>query len=236
MAIDNIVRAFSALVGLDSKILDFNAQKSEDKLKNTSKFLADNADSIVEYTRITRCEPIGMIDHTITLNPVIPDLMSTLTHVYAVMYSQAFSLSINARINGIDVIKTLSKINPNRNLKSSTFGLESHSLRLPTYNRNISTESYLPEKNKTGIRMTMEAKEPKSKKTTNVIYNVPTRETNGDSSNPPTKSTNSRAGVDLDNVSYDISGENLWIIGLEVSNKSDLGYEKEGEVRLLVSE
>lgn len=201
MAIDNIVRAFSALVGLDSKIQDFNAQKSEDKLKNTSKFLTDNADSIVEYTRITRCEPIGMIDHTITLNPVIPDLMSTLTHVYAVMYSQAFSLSINARINGIDVIKTLSKINPNRNLKSSTFGLESHSLRLPTYNRNISTESYLPEKNKTGIRMTMEAKEPKSKKTTNVIYNVPTRETNGDSSNPPTKSTNSRAGVDLDNVS-----------------------------------
>ena len=42
--------------------------------------------------------------------------------------------------------------------------------------------------------------------------------------------------VDLDNIPYGISGENLWIIGLEVSDKGDLGYELEGEVRLLVSE
>ena len=42
--------------------------------------------------------------------------------------------------------------------------------------------------------------------------------------------------VDLNNISHDISGENLWIVGLEVSDKGDLGYEVGGEVRLLVSE
>lgn len=139
--INNIVAAVAAIGGIvttakvvkDSGILK---NSKTEKVKLGMKYANDSADSIVEYTRLTRCEPIAMIDHTIILNPVLPDLMGTLTHIYAVMYSQAFSLAINARIGDINIVQILDKINPNRDLKRVGLAIESHSLMLPDYRKD----------------------------------------------------------------------------------------------------
>lgn len=94
------------------------------------------SDSLVEYTRSTRTEPITMIDHTIINRPELSDLMATLTTIYAAMYSQAFSIAINHEIGSIKALKALDKINPNRSVMKNFPGLESHALTLPDY-RNI---------------------------------------------------------------------------------------------------
>lgn len=97
------------------------------------------ANSMVQYTRATRCEPITMIDHRIIHDASLPDLMATLTTIYAAMYSQSFSLAINQEIGDIKIMKTLEKINPNRSKLEAGLalasGLESHSLTLPDYSK-----------------------------------------------------------------------------------------------------
>lgn len=143
MSITTIVNAVAAVAGMKKSYDAINAPHVTDDMrkKGLVKYAAANADSIVEFTRVARCEPIGMIDHTIILNPVLPDLMSTLTHIYAVMYSQAFSLAINATINDIEVLRTLNAINPKRDMKRAIYGFESRSLRLPKYTNGVSLES-----------------------------------------------------------------------------------------------
>lgn len=143
MSITVIAEAVGAALGIRDSYKAFTNHNIDNttRIKGLSKFAAKNADSIIEFTRVSRCEPIGMIDHTIILNPVLPDLMSTLTHIYAVMYSQAFSLAINARIDGIEVMKTLNVINPKRSFKQAVLGMESVGLKLPNYKSKVSLES-----------------------------------------------------------------------------------------------
>lgn len=143
MSINTIVAAIGALTGLKKSYDAFTNPDitNSTRIKGMTKFLAGNSDSIVEFTQVTRCEPIGMIDHTIILNPVLPDLMATLTHIYAVMYSQAFSLAVNATVDDIAVVRTLNQINPNRKMKHAFQSLESASLKLPDYSDTVSLES-----------------------------------------------------------------------------------------------
>lgn len=132
-----------------SDIIDSAVKMIKDRVSNIDKH-ALTSDSLIEYTRSTRTEPITMIDHTIIKQPELSDLMATLTTIYAAMYSQAFSIAINHEIGSIRALKALDKINPNRSTSKAFPGLESHSLTLPNY-RNI-------EKNyKTTNKITMES-------------------------------------------------------------------------------
>lgn len=132
-----------------SDIIDSAVKMFKDRVSNIDKH-ALTSDSLIEYTRSTRTEPITMIDHTIIKQPELSDLMATLTTIYAAMYSQAFSIAINHEIGSIKALKALDKINPNRSASKAFPGLESHSLTLPDY-RNI-------EKNyKTTNKITMES-------------------------------------------------------------------------------
>lgn len=118
-----------------SDIINSAVKMLKDRMSSIDKH-ALASDSLVEYTRSTRTEPITMIDHTIINQPELSDLMATLTTIYAAMYSQAFSIAINHEIGSIKALKALDKINPNRSAMKSLPGLESHSLLLPDY-RNI---------------------------------------------------------------------------------------------------
>lgn len=95
-----------------------------------------STNSMVEYTQSTRSEPITMVDHTIFNLPELSDLLTTLTTIYAAMYSQSFSIAINQEVSNIKILKTLDKINPKRSSSVlQHMSLESRSLMLPDYNK-----------------------------------------------------------------------------------------------------
>ena len=105
---------------------------------------AVNSNSMTQYTKSTRSEPITMIDTSISNMEELPDLMMTLTSIYAAMYAQSFSIAINQEIGDIKVLQTLDQINPNRSKMEGVLalasglstGLESNHLMLPDY-KNI---------------------------------------------------------------------------------------------------
>lgn len=102
---------------------------------------AATSNSMTQYTKSTRSEPITMIDTSIANMEELPDLMTTLTSIYAAMYAQSFSIAINQEIGNIKVLQTLDQINPNRSKMEGVLslasglstGLESNQLMLPDY-------------------------------------------------------------------------------------------------------
>lgn len=102
-----------------------------------------NANSMSEYARTTRSEPICMVDHKIFNIPEMSDLTQSVTAIYAAMYMQAFSIAINQEIGDIKVFKTLEKINPNRSklesILQASAALENYELKLPNFNEEQTT-------------------------------------------------------------------------------------------------
>lgn len=102
---------------------------------------AATSNSMTQYTKSTRSEPITMIDSSIANMEELPDLMMTLTSIYAAMYAQSFSIAINQEIGNIKVLQTLDQINPNRSKMEGVLalasglsvGIESNQLMLPDY-------------------------------------------------------------------------------------------------------
>ena len=92
---------------------------------------AAKSDSIIEYTKPTRVEPMTIIEDRIKLLPYAHDLMQTLTTIYAGYYLQAVGISVN--VGKIDVIRLLDKLNPERSPFDSAMG---------TAGYMMSTESY----------------------------------------------------------------------------------------------
>lgn len=99
------------------------------------------ANSMTQYTKSTRSEPITMIDSKLANLDELPDLMMTLTSIYAAMYAQSFSIAINHTIGDIKVLNTLDKINPNRSKMEGMLQLGSilsvEQLALPDYNKDV---------------------------------------------------------------------------------------------------
>lgn len=105
-----------------------------------------SASSMTQYTKSTRSEPLCMIDSRLSNLEELPDLMMTLTSIYAAMYAQSFSIAINHEIGDIKVMSILDKINPNRSKMEGVLAraasLESHELMLPDYTKDtISQEA-----------------------------------------------------------------------------------------------
>lgn len=102
---------------------------------------AATSNSMTQYTKSTRSEPITMVDTTLSSMEELPDLMKTLTSIYAAMYVQSFSIAINQEVGDIKVLQTLDQINPNRSKMegvlalASGLSLESMSLKLPDYRK-----------------------------------------------------------------------------------------------------
>lgn len=110
------------------------------------------SNSMTQYTKSTRSEPITMIDSSLSSMEELPDLMMTLTSIYAAMYAQSFSIAINQEIGDVKVLQTLDQINPNRSKMEGVLALasgfsvgnESMQLKLPDYrNPTVSTESVI---------------------------------------------------------------------------------------------
>lgn len=70
------------------------------------------SDSLIEYTRVTRAEPICLMDPAVVHLPYAHDIMQSLTAIFAGYYLQAVAISVN--VGKIDTIKMLEKVNPSR--------------------------------------------------------------------------------------------------------------------------
>lgn len=73
--------------------------------------------SLIEYTRATRVEPSVLLDMRCAQLPYIEDVLNNGLNMFAGYYLQAVSLAVN--VGSVNVIKTLDKLNPNRDPLSS---------------------------------------------------------------------------------------------------------------------
>lgn len=69
-------------------------------------------DSLVEYTRTTRVEPVVYVDEGLVHQDYMPDVMQTLNALFSAYYLQAIALSTN--VGSIDTVKLLDRLNPDR--------------------------------------------------------------------------------------------------------------------------
>ncbi len=72
------------------------------------------SDSLIEFTKPTRVEPIVLMDDKVVNLPFTHDIMQSLSSIFSGYYLQAVSLSVN--VGSVDVIRLLDKVNPNRSL------------------------------------------------------------------------------------------------------------------------
>lgn len=72
------------------------------------------SDSLIEYSKPTRVEPIVLMDDRVASLDFTNDIMQSLTSIFAGYYLQAVALSMN--VGRVDVIRLLDKVNPDRDL------------------------------------------------------------------------------------------------------------------------
>lgn len=72
------------------------------------------SDSLVEFTKPTRVEPIVLMDDRVVNLTFTHDIMQSLTSIFSGYYLQAVALSVN--VGRVDVIDLLDRVNPNRSL------------------------------------------------------------------------------------------------------------------------
>ena len=72
------------------------------------------SDSLIEYSKPTRVEPIVLLDDRVASLNFTNDIMQSLTSIFAGYYLQAVALSVN--VGKVDVIRLLDKVNPDRDL------------------------------------------------------------------------------------------------------------------------
>ncbi len=68
--------------------------------------------SLIEYTQATRVEPIVLMDEKVSNLSMMPDVMQTLTSIFAGYYLQAVALSVN--VGSVNVLSLLDSLNPDR--------------------------------------------------------------------------------------------------------------------------
>lgn len=74
-------------------------------------------DSLIEYTKLTRVEPLVLFDESLRLQPYIPDVFQSLVNIFSGYYLQAVAITCN--VGNVEVKKLLGKLNPNRQIDNS---------------------------------------------------------------------------------------------------------------------
>lgn len=109
------------------------------------------SDSLIEYSKPTRVEPIVLMDDRVASLDMAPDLMQSLTSIFAGYYLQSVALSLN--VGKVDVVKLLDRVNPNRDLgdgvlrglaglRTATESAESYRYALPVPGEAVGLEHF----------------------------------------------------------------------------------------------
>lgn len=78
--------------------------------------------SLINASAPSRVEPVTLIDNTIALIPEIDDVLQSALNMFSCYYLLAFDLSIP--INGINVLKRLDQLNPNRSVSDAVLSTD----------------------------------------------------------------------------------------------------------------
>jgi hypothetical protein len=97
---------------------------------------AGKTDSLIDFTKPTRVEPICIVDAAVIHNDMLPEVMQSLLSIYTGYYLQA--ISVMATVGKVQVLKQLDRLNPERDLLENaansnffTMVKENYSDRLP---------------------------------------------------------------------------------------------------------
>lgn len=104
------------------------------------------SESLIDYTRPMRVEPIVVIDNSILFHDMLPDLMQTLQSLFSGYYAQAIAISTS--IGKIEVHRHLDRLNPSRRPSDSAVDTagwlvaqENYQIGLPTKAKRVALES-----------------------------------------------------------------------------------------------
>ena len=113
---------------------------------------AGKAESLIDYTRVSRVEPIVLLDNAVLFNDLTPEVMQSLLNTFAGYYLQA--VAISATVGKINIVRHLDRLNPNRNpIDSGAYGVfaerlggrllaqENYKFRLPRMTDQVALES-----------------------------------------------------------------------------------------------
>lgn len=128
---------------MDLGVIDTTVQtvaKVVNAVKNVTNYYTTS--SLAEVTKITRVEPLTILSKDLLSTECMPDVQGTLLNIFAAYYLQA--VDIMTKVNDVEVIRTLDRLNPDRDgtgfllenksgADRSIFSLEAyqHSLPMP---------------------------------------------------------------------------------------------------------
>lgn len=104
------------------------------------------ANSLVEYTRVTRVEPVVLFDKNLIHVDYIGDIAQALNKLMLAYYLQ--SVAISQKVGKVDIVRVLGKLNPDRDplenagMMIGVLAEESYKFALPLPNRNLGIEAY----------------------------------------------------------------------------------------------
>lgn len=126
---------------IDATTVGLNAVR-----KITDVWGSARSDSLIDYTRQTRVEPIALIDTDCLYLEALPDVMQSLQSIFCGYYMQAVAVSTN--VGNINVGRHLDRLNPNRNVSDTAaqsagwlLATENYKHRLPTYDNAVAMEA-----------------------------------------------------------------------------------------------
>ena len=116
-------------------------------------FRSSRSNSLIQFSKPTRVEPICLMDDRCVNISFISDVMQSLTSIFSGYYLQAAALSVN--VGKVDVIGLLDRINPNRSLDDNVvkgilntdlrpgmLSMESYEHALPTPDDKMGVEHF----------------------------------------------------------------------------------------------
>jgi hypothetical protein len=137
----------------------------------TDLWAAGKADSLIDYTRVARVEPLCIIDADCLYLDAIGQVQQSMLSVFSGYYLQAIALS--ATVGKVEVVKQLDRMNPNRSPSDSalnTLGTGSYAGGLISAVESLQEEAYqyrLPVPGDTGRaaleQMALEATTPEDR-------------------------------------------------------------------------
>ena len=121
--------------------------------------------SLIEYTKATRVEPIVLIDQRAMNLPYAGDIMQSLSSIFSGYYLQAVAISMN--VGNVETLKMLDSVNPRRDPKENMgrfFGEmvseESYQYALPRPEENVGLEAYGIEASSSKYSVNKDIQEP----------------------------------------------------------------------------
>jgi hypothetical protein len=107
-------------------LLRNDANKIKGNIDTAGSFAADN--SLVSFTHPSRVEPLTIIGNDCVHLEYLPDVMQSLSSIFAGYYLQAVAMT--TQVNGITVTKMLDRLNPDR--KADAFGASLSTIQMGT--------------------------------------------------------------------------------------------------------